>query len=209
MNRRPLPYHGSALPTELRGRTLRLQTFQSEPDDISNPEPVGYRPGVATTLRTASRDDAEAIRAIYNVEVAGTTVTFDLVPRSLEDQVAWIEEHSGGHPAIVAVDNAGGIVGFGSLSPYRERPAYFTTVEDSIYVGVDQRASGVGHQILSELVRLAQSYGYHSVIARIVGGHDASIRLHRRCGFEIVGTEHEVGRKLGRWLDVVVMQRMI
>lgn len=164
---------------------------------------------MATTLRTAQRDDAEAIRAIYNVEVAGSTVTFDLVPRSLEDQVAWIEEHSGGHPAIVAVDDGGAIVGFGSLSPYKERPAYFTTVEDSIYVGVDQRAAGVGHQLLSELVRLAQSYGYHSVIARIVGGHDASIRLHRRCGFEIVGTEHEVGRKLGRWLDVVVMQRMI
>ena len=162
-----------------------------------------------TTLRPAERADAEAIRAIYNVEVAGSTVTFDLVPRSLEDQVAWIEEHSGGHPAIVAIDEAGVIAGFGSLSPYKERPAYFTTVEDSIYVSTDHRAAGIGHQMLSELVRLAQSYGYHSMIARIVGGHDASISLHRRCGFEVVGTEHEVGRKLGRWLDVVVMQRML
>ncbi len=164
---------------------------------------------MVTTLRPASRADADAIRAIYNVEVAGSTVTFDLVPRSLEDQVAWIEEHSGGHPAIVAVDQSDAVVGFGSLSPYRERPAYFTTVEDSIYVDADQRSAGVGHQILLELIRLAQSYGYHSMIARIVGGHDASINLHRRCGFEIVGTEHEVGRKLGRWLDVVVMQRML
>ena len=161
------------------------------------------------TLRPAVRADAEAIRAIYNVEVAGSTVTFDLVPRSLEDQVAWIEEHSGGHPAIVAVDETGAIVGFGSLSPYKERPAYFTTVEDSVYVSADHRGTGIGHQILAELVRLAQSYGYHSMIARIVGGHDASISLHRRCGFEIVGTEREVGRKLGRWLDVVVMQRML
>ena len=162
-----------------------------------------------TSLRAAVPTDAEAIRAIYNVEVAGSTVTFDLVPRSLEDQVAWIEEHSGGHPAIVAVDNTDTVVGFGSLSPYKERPAYFTTVEDSVYVCGEQRSTGVGHQILSELVRLAQSYGYHSVIARIVGGHDTSISLHRRCGFDIVGTEREVGRKLGRWLDVVVMQRMM
>jgi L-amino acid N-acyltransferase YncA len=164
---------------------------------------------VPTTLRTATHADAEAIRAIYNVEVAGSTVTFDLVPRSIADQIAWIDEHSGGHPAIVAVAETGEVVGFGSLSPYKERPAYFTTVEDSVYVRGDQRATGVGHQILSELVRLAQSYGYHSLIARIVGGHDASIKLHRRCGFEVVGTEREVGRKLGRWLDVVVMQRMI
>ena len=162
-----------------------------------------------TTLRPADRADAEAIQTIYNVEVAGSTVTFDLVPRSLEDQVAWIEEHSGGHPAIVAVDEVGDIVGFGSLSPYKERPAYFTTVEDSVYVREDHRGSGVGRQLLAELVRLAQQYGYHSLIARIVGGHDASISLHRRCGFEIVGTEREIGRKLGRWLDVVVMQRML
>jgi len=164
---------------------------------------------VPTSLRAAVPADAEAIRAIYNVEVAGSTVTFDLVPRSLEDQVAWIEEHSGGHPAIVAVDDTDTVVGFGSLSPYKERPAYFTTVEDSVYVRGDQRATGVGLQLLSELVRLAQSYGYHSLIARIVGGHDTSISLHRRCGFDIVGTEREVGRKLGRWLDVVVMQRMM
>ncbi len=162
------------------------------------------------TLRTAVADDAESIRAIYNVEVEGSTVTFDLVPRSLADQVAWIAEHSGGHPAIVAVDSEdGSIVGFGSLSPYKARPAYFTTVEDSVYIRADQRGRGVGYQLLTELVRLAEQYGYHSMIARMVGGHDASIRLHRRCGFESVGTEKEVGRKLGRWLDVVSMQRML
>jgi L-amino acid N-acyltransferase YncA len=164
---------------------------------------------VPATLRAADRTDAEAIRAIYNAEVAGSTVNFELVPRGVEEQVAWIEEHSGGHPAVVAVDDVGEIVGFGSLSPYRVRPAYFPTVEDSVYVRGDHRGSGVGRQLLAELVRLAQQYGYHSVIARIVGGHDASISLHRRCGFEIVGTEREVGRKLGKWLDVVVMQRML
>ena len=160
-------------------------------------------------LRLAEPTDAEAIRAIYNVEVAGSTVTFDLVPRTLTEQVAWIAEHSGGHPAVVALDDAGEIVGFGSLSPYKERPAYFPTVEDSVYVRGDQRGAGVGRALLEELVRLAGHFGYHSVVARIVGGHDASIRLHAAYGFELVGVEREVGRKLGRWLDVVVMQRML
>jgi phosphinothricin acetyltransferase len=159
-------------------------------------------------VRLAQPADAEAIRAIYNVEVAESTVTFDLVPRSLEAQLAWIREHSGAHPAIVATHD-GEVTGFGSLSPYKERPAYMTTVEDSVYVRRDQRGAGVGHLLLGELLRLAEAYGYHSVVARIVGGHDASIALHRRCGFEIIGTEREVGRKFSKWLDVTVMQRML
>ncbi len=161
------------------------------------------------TIRLAEPRDAEAIRAIYNLEVLETTVTFDLVARTLDDQLAWLVEHSGGHPAIVALDDAGTLMGFGSLSPYKERPAYFPTVEDSVYIHRDHRGAGVGRVILGELVRLAQTYGYHSLVARIVGGHDASISLHAAQGFELVGVEREVGRKLGRWLDVVVMQRLL
>jgi phosphinothricin acetyltransferase len=153
--------------------------------------------------------DAPAIRDIYNLEITDSTVTFDLVPRSLEDQLAWIDEHTGGHPAVVAVDPGGRLVGFGSLSPYRSRPAYAPTVEDSVYVEGTFRGQGVGTAILEELVRLGRSHGFHSAIARIVGGHEASISLHRRCGFTEIGREREVGRKLGRWLDVVLMQRML
>jgi phosphinothricin acetyltransferase len=165
-------------------------------------------------VRLATLDDAEPIRAIYNREVTGSTVTFDLVPRSLADQQAWLTEHAGAHPAIVAVDGpAGGasgrVAGFGSLSPYRSRPAYSTTVEDSVYVHEDFRGRGVGRLLLTELVRLATVHGFHAVMARIVGGHEASISLHRACGFELVGTEREVGRKFGRWLDVALMQRLL
>ncbi len=161
------------------------------------------------TVRMVERRDAEAIRAIYNVEVAESTVTFDLVPRTLDEQVEWIDRHSGGHPAVVAVDEDGAVVGFGSLSPYRDRPAYRPTVEDSVYVRRDVRGNGVGRLLLDELLRLALAQGFHSMIARIVGGHEASIALHERCGFETVGVEREVGRKLGKWLDVVLMQRML
>ncbi len=161
-------------------------------------------------IRAAEPNDAEAIRAIYNREVEGSTVTFDMVERSLEEQLAWISEHSGGHPAIVAVDQKSGqILGFGSLTAYRPRPAYSITVEDSVYVRDDSRGLGLGKGILDELVRLAGLHGYHSIIARIVGDHEASIKLHAAAGFLQVGRETEVGRKHGRWLDVVLMQRMI
>lgn len=160
-------------------------------------------------LRLAERRDAGAIRSIYNPEVLESTVTFDLVPRSIEEQMTWLDEHSGGHPAIVAADEDGDIVGFGSLSPYRPRAAYSTTVEDSVYVRRDRRGAGVGSTVLRELVRLGTAHGFHSAIARIVGHHEASIALHAACGFETIGTEREVGRKFGRWLDVVLMQRML
>lgn len=161
-------------------------------------------------VRLARLEDAEAIRAIYNVEVTSSTCTFDLVPRSLADQQRWIAEHTGAHPAVVAVDAArGGVVGFGSLGPYRSRPAYSTTVEDSVYVRRDQHRRGVGRALLSELCRLATLHGFHAVIGRIVGGHQASIGLHEACGFEVVGIEREVGRKFGRWLDVVVTERLL
>jgi phosphinothricin acetyltransferase len=162
----------------------------------------------AVEIRLVQRADADAIRAIYNLEVLESTVTFDLVARSHDEQVAWIDAHSGGHPAIVAIDG-GEVAGFASVSPYRSRPAYSTTVEDSVYVRRECQGTGVGKALLHELVDLTREHGFHSIVARIVGGHAASIALHRGCGFSEVGVEREVGRKFGRWLDVVVMQLLL
>ena len=153
--------------------------------------------------------DAEATRKIYNVEVLESTVTFDITPRSLADQQVWIAEHSGGHPAIVAVDDDDTPLGFASLSPFKPRAAYAPTVEDSVYVHRDARGRVVGEVLLREIIRLGTDHGFHSAVARIVGGHEASIALHRKCDFEEIGCEREVGRKFGRWLDVVLMQRML
>ncbi|MDQ6928941.1 MAG: N-acetyltransferase family protein [Actinomycetota bacterium] len=159
-------------------------------------------------IRLATVDDAEAIAAIYNLEVSESTVTLDLVPRSLAEQHEWLDSHGGVHPAIVAVDD-GAVMGFGALSPYRSRPAYSTTVEDSVYVGRDRRGQGVGRALLDELIVLGTRHGFHTMIARAIAGHEASIGLHRACGFELVGVEREVGRKFGIWLDIVELQRML
>src|ERR1700736_6130592 len=170
-----------------------------------------YRPSAMEhlTVRLAEISDAEAIRAIYNREVTETMVTFDLVPRTLAEQEAWLAARGGARRAVAAVDGSATVVGFGSLSAYRDRPAYSTTVEDSVYVHADHRGRGVGRLLLEELVRVATTHGFHAVMARIVGGHEASIALHASCGFALVGTEREVGRKFGRWLDVAVMERLL
>ncbi len=159
-------------------------------------------------VRLPTLEDAEALRSIYNAEVAGSSTTFDMVRRSIDDQRRWVVEHSGAHPAVVA-DEAGLVIGFGSLSSYRDRPGYSTTVEDSVYVDTAHRGRRVGHAILDELLTLASAHGFHAVMARIADGNPASIALHRAAGFDLVGVELEVGRKLGRWLDVTVMQLLL
>jgi phosphinothricin acetyltransferase len=170
---------------------------------------AGAAPRSGVEIGPAQRRHAAGVLEIYNHFVASSTAIFDLVPRTLAEQVAWVDEHSGGHPAVVAIDHDGAVVGFGSLSPFRPRPAYATTVENSVYVREGAQRRGTGRRILEELVRLGGAHGFHAMIARIVGHNEASIALHAACGFEVVGTEREVGRKFGRWLDVVEMQRML
>jgi phosphinothricin acetyltransferase len=101
------------------------------------------------------------------------------------------------------------ILGFAVVSPFRERPAYATSVENSVYVAREARGRGVGEQLLLELISTAQGSGFHTLIARIVGENEGSIRLHEKCGFTLVGTEIEIGRKHGRWLDVVEYQYVV
>lgn len=164
------------------------------------------------TLRQATVADAEQIRAIYNHEVMHTVATFDLVPRSLPEQQQWLEARSGAFAAIVAVDPTdpeGEVVGFGALSPYKERAAYRTSVEDSVYVRRDRNGQGIGSLVLSELLHIAAVSGFHAVFARINATGDGSIALHRKLGFELVGVEREVGRKFGRWHDVALMEHLI
>ena len=147
------------------GRMLRPEA-EVLPDDALVMEPAG-----GVTVRAARLADAEAIRTIYNAEVAGSTVTFDLVPRTLEDQRAWLREHDGAHPAIVAeVD--GVVVGFGSISAYRPRPAYRRAWRTSftcgkISAGTDRQAAPRG------LAQPRVGPRVPRVFARIVGSHKA------------------------------------
>jgi L-amino acid N-acyltransferase YncA len=159
-------------------------------------------------VRSATVEDAPAVLEIYNHEVLTSTVTFDLVPRTLAEQESWITDRSGAHVVLVVEDD-GEVVGFGALSQYRERAGYATTVEDSVYVHEDHRGKGVGRLLLAELVERATAHGFHALMAKVVGDHQASINLHAAAGFDVVGHEREVGRKFGRWLDVVLLERLL
>ena len=159
-------------------------------------------------IRPARLDDAEAIRSIYNHEVANGTATFDLEPRSLATQRDWLTERAGAHVVLVAeLDDR--IVGFGSLSKYKERAAYSGTVEDSVYVAPQMQGRGIGIALLEALVERARDHGFHTLIARIGHESEGSIAVHARAGFVEIGREREAGRKFGRWLDVVIMQRLV
>jgi phosphinothricin acetyltransferase len=159
-------------------------------------------------VRLARPDDAEVIRQIYNVEVETSTVTMDLVPRSSEDQRAWLADRSGAH-AVVVAQLGDAVVGFASLSPWRGRAGYRTSVEDSVYVDRTHQGLGVGRALLGELLDVARSHGFHAVMARIASGHAASLALHGHFGFVPVGTEREVARKFGRWIDIDVLQLLL
>lgn len=166
-------------------------------------------------LRPATHDDAEAIRAIYNLEVEASTVTFDLLPRTEAEQLAWLDEHRGAYPCLVAVAtnekgfDEGTVLGYASLSPFRDRPAYATTVENSVYVDRSARGLGVGRSLLQGIVTAAKEQGFHSIIARITGQNGVSVTLHQQLGFATVGIEREVGRKHGVWLDVIELQLLL
>lgn len=153
------------------------------------------------------------MRAIYNHEVQNFITTTDMVPRSLEQQRAWIDDRSGAFAAVVAViaDASADeqVVGFASLSKFKERAAYSPTVENSVYVSRAHSGLGIGRALMDRLIEDARQGGFHSMIARVEASSEASRALHRACGFELIGVERQVGRKLGRWLDIAILQLML
>jgi len=159
-------------------------------------------------LRPASLGDLQAITDIYNHAIRTTTATFDVEEKSLEDRRRWLDAHTERYPVVVAA-RGDEVLGWGSLSPYGERKAYEHTVENAVYVRPDVQGRGVGSAILQELIRRAALLGYHCVIAQVVEGNETSFRLHKAQGFETVGVLREVGWKFGRWLDVIVMEKLL
>ena len=158
------------------------------------------------SLRLASVRDVPGITSIYNDAVRTTIATFDLEPRSLAAGRRWFRSHGLRHPVLVAV-RAGEIVGWASLSPWSDRPAYDRTAEVSVYVEAGSRGLGIGHRLLAELVREGGRRGLHTLIARVADGNAVSLRLHASLGFVPIGVMREVGTKFGRLLDVHLLQR--
>lgn len=161
-------------------------------------------------IRPAERADLPAILDIYNEAVLNSTASYDYEPNTLEQRTGWFEQHRQlGLPVIVAVDTEGAVVGWGSLSKFREKIGYQYTVEHSVYVAAGQRGQGIGRSIVLALIELACALGKHSIIGGVDADNEVSLRLHQSLGFEQVAHFKQVGFKFDRWLDVIFMQRLL
>ena len=159
-------------------------------------------------IRRAKLADLDAITAIYNDAIATTTATFDTEPKSAAEQLRWFEEHGERYPVVVAVLD-GNIVGWASLSRWSDRCAYADTAETTFYVAAGYRGRGIGRQLKQAIIEEAQRLRFHTLIARVAEGSDASLHLNESFGFVHIGTMREVGRKFGRLLDVHLLQKML
>lgn len=155
------------------------------------------------TVRKAERKDIEALLEIYNHEVLHGVSTLDINAKTVEQWTVWFENHNiKNHPLIVCEDE-GVIMGYSTLSSYREKEAYASTVELSIYVHLEHRGKGIGSVLMSEIINMAKADDtVHTVVSVITSGNAASERLHNKFGFAFSGTIKEVGMKFGEYLDI-------
>ena len=160
-------------------------------------------------IRPTRPADLPAITAIYEHAVRFGTATFELEPPDLAEMT---RRYQGlmdeGFPYLVAADDGGTVLGYAYAGSYRARPAYRFAVENSVYLDPAAQGRGVGTRLMQALIEESEERGYRLMVAVIGDSANlASIGVHRRTGFEMVGTLQNVGLKFGRWLDTVLMQR--
>ena len=167
-------------------------------------------PANNVAIRPCTEADIAAITRIYAHHVLHGLASFEVEPPSENDmRQRYVDIIAGGFPYFVA-EYAGEVVGYAYASPYRSRPAYRYTAENSIYLDPAWMGRGIGRQLLSVLLRECEAKGLRQIIA-VIGdsANSASIALHRQLGFAIVGTIRSAGFKFGRWVDTVLMQRSL
>lgn len=180
------------------------QQFQLNRRDRSNERPSadGIR------VRTATARDSETIAKIYNQGIEDRVATYETELRSAEDQHAWLQAIAGRYPAVV-VETDGQIVGWAGAAPYRDRECYRGIGEFSIYVRRDSRGQGFGDLLLASLIREAERLGLWKLLSRVFLFNKASRALCQKHGFREVGIYEKHARLDGRWLDVVIVERLV
>jgi L-amino acid N-acyltransferase YncA len=153
-------------------------------------------------LRELTHEDWPAVRAIYEHGIAQGDATFEQEAPSWDD---WNRSHLEGHRLVVLLD--GDVVGWAALAPVSERCVYGGVTENSVYVADSAQGRGIGRALLEELVARAERDGIWTIQAGIFPENEASIELHRRCGFRVVGVRERIGQQHGVWRDVVLMER--
>ncbi|MEO8254256.1 MAG: N-acetyltransferase family protein [Flavobacterium sp.] len=161
------------------------------------------------TIRPYAMEDANAILEIINYNIVNSTALYDYNERTLETQIAMLEDKlSKGFPILIAIENDK-VVGFGYYSEFRFREAYKFTVEHSVYAHQNHIGKGIGKLLLEELIIIAQKQNRHTMVAVIDSENQGSIDFHEKFGFKIVGNIKESGYKFDRWLHSIIMQKML
>jgi L-amino acid N-acyltransferase len=162
------------------------------------------------TVRAAQSDDVAAMAAIYNDVIATSTAIYSSQPSTLDERRDWFSARiAAGFPVLAAV-RGGELVGYASFAEFRGAwPGYLHSVEHSVYVRADHWRHGVGSALVRALFPLAAAMDKHVMIGGIDAANDGSLEMHERLGFQRVAHFREVGRKFGRWLDLVFMQRFL
>jgi phosphinothricin acetyltransferase len=159
-------------------------------------------------IRPAIAADAAAINEIQNYYVLGSTATFMTEPVTLEQRLQWLENRAAVHPVTVAECEAQ-VVGWGALDVFRARPAYRHSTEFSVYVHHGWHRRGIGRDLVLDLVERARTVGHHAMVGGCCSESTGVIALLEALSFSKVAHFPEVGRKFGRWLDVVFLQRLL
>lgn len=157
-------------------------------------------------IRPASIEDVVGILEIVNYEIEHSTVLYEYEPRTLAQETEWFNEKQKADWPVLVAELDGKIAGFGTYGPFRSRAAYQKSIEHSVYANKDFRGKTIGYKLMLELIRIARSNQFHTMIAGIDSSNQGSIEFHRKFGFEIVGTFKEIGFKFDKWLNVTFMQ---
>ncbi|HEY7517546.1 MAG TPA: arsinothricin resistance N-acetyltransferase ArsN1 family A [Methylomirabilota bacterium] len=156
----------------------------------------------------ATAADAAAICRIYNQGIEDRVATLETELRTPEERAAWLAAKSPRHPVIVAEDN-GHIIGWGSLNQFNAREAYRHVVDFSIYVERAYRGKGVGRVLLARLIDLAREHGFHKMVLSAFPDNIGGMALYERMGFRTVGIYKEQGMLDGRWVDTIIMEKLL
>jgi L-amino acid N-acyltransferase YncA len=159
-------------------------------------------------VRAATAADAEAICRIYNQGIEDRVATLETEQRTPAERAAWLAAKSPRHPVIVAEDD-GHIIGWGSLNQFNPRDAYRHVVDFSIYVERAYRGRGAGKVLLTRLIELAREHGYHKMVLSAFPSNSGGMALYERMGFRTVGVYKEQGMLDGRWVDTIVMEKLL
>ncbi|MFI9722107.1 GNAT family N-acetyltransferase [Streptomyces sp. NPDC052396] len=167
-----------------------------------------YDGNTGIRVRPAETGDLEQLTSLYNHYVTHTPVTFDIEPVAIDQRRAWLAAHPGtGRHRVLVAEEAGTVVGYASSGPFRERRAYETSVETSVYLLPGHTGRGLGGLLYSELFEVLAAEDVHRAYAGITQPNEASMRLHQRFGFRPAGLLRQVGRKFGSFWDVAWLER--